>query len=49
MDAELQECYNNQIDLEYVYGRLVNLGDRPRRCRLRIHGVTERKGETCEQ
>ena len=46
METELQEFYNNQIDPEYVYNKLVNLEDRSRRCNLRIDGVSEKKGET---
>ena len=46
MEAELQEFYNNQIDPEYVYNKLVDLKDRSRRCNLWIDSVTERKGET---
>ena len=52
METELQELYNNQIDpeyTEYIYNKLVDLEDRSRRCNLRIHGVTENKGETWEQ
>ena len=49
METELQEFYNNQIDPEYVYNKLVDLEDRSRRCNLRIDGVTEKKGETWEQ
>ena len=45
MEAELQEFYNNQIDPEYVYNKLVDLKDRSRRCNLWIDSVTERKGE----
>ena len=48
-ETELQEFYNNQIDPEYVYNKLVDLEDRSRRCNLRIDGVTEGKGETWEQ
>ena len=47
--AELQQFYNNQIDPQYVYNKLVDLEDRSRRCDLRIDGVTERKGETWEK
>ena len=46
MERELQEFYNNQIDPEYVYNKLVDLEDRSRRCNLRINGITETKGET---
>ena len=46
MEAELQEFYNNQIDPEYVYNKLVDLKDRSRKCNLWIDSVTERKGET---
>ena len=49
METELQEIYNNQIDPEYIYNKLVDLEDRSRRCNLRIDGVTEKKGETWEQ
>ena len=49
MEAELQEFYNNQIDPEYIYNKLVDLEDRSRRCNLRIDGATEKKGETWEQ
>ena len=49
METELQEFYNNQRDPEFVYNKLVDLGDRYRRCNPRINGVTERKGETWEQ
>ena len=49
METELQEFYYNQIDPEYVYNKLVELEDRPRRCNLQIDGVTERKGTTWEQ
>ena len=49
METELQESYNNQIDPEYVYNKLVDLEDRSRRCNLLIDGVTEKKGETWEQ
>ena len=49
IETELQEFYNNQIDPEYVYIKLVDLEDRSRRWNLRIDGVTERKGETWEQ
>ena len=49
METELQEFYNNQIDPEYVYNKLVDLEDRSRRCNLRIDGVTETKGKTWEQ
>ena len=49
METELQEFYNNQIDPEYVYNKLVDLEDRSRRWNLRIDGVTEKKGETWEQ
>ena len=49
MDTELKEFYNNQIDPEYVFNKLVDLEDRFRRCNVRIDGVTEKKGETCEQ
>ena len=48
-ETELQEFYNNQIDPEYVYIKLVDLEDRSRRWNLRIDGVTEKKGETWEQ
>ena len=43
METELQEFYNNQIDPEYIYNKLVDLEDRSRRCNLRIDGVTEKK------
>ena len=46
MERELQEFYNNQIDPEYVYNKLVDLEDRSRRCNLRINGITVTKGET---
>ena len=49
MKTELQEFYNNQIDPEYVYNKLVDLEYRSTRCNLRMDGVTERKGETWEQ
>ena len=49
METELQEFYNNQIDPEYVYNKLVDLEDRSRRCNLPIDGVTERKGKTWDQ
>ena len=49
MDAEPQELYSNQINLEYVYNKLIDLEDRSWRCNLRIDGVAERKGETWEQ
>ena len=49
METELQEFYNNQIDPDYIYNKLVDLEDRSRRCNLRIDGVTEKKGETREQ
>ena len=49
IETELQEFYNNQIDPEYIYIKLVDLEDRSRRCNLRIDGVTEKKGETWEQ
>ena len=49
METELQEFYNNQIDPDYIYNKLVDLEDRSRRCNLRIDGVTEKKGETWEQ
>ena len=39
METELQEFYNNQIDPEYVYNKLIDLKDRSRRCNLRIDGV----------
>ena len=45
METELQEFYNNQIDSEYVYNKLVDLEDRYRRCNLRIDYVAEKKGE----
>ena len=51
METELQEFYNNQIDPEYVYKKLVDLEDRSRKCSLRIDGVVDRKGgawEHCE-
>ena len=35
-----EEFYNNQIDPEYVYNKLVDLEDRSRRCDLRIDAVT---------
>ena len=43
METELKEFYNNQIDPEYIYNKLVDLEDRSRRCKLWIDGVTERK------
>ena len=43
------EFYSNQIDLEYVYNKLVDLEDRSRRCNRKNDGVTEQKGETWEQ
>ena len=46
---ELQELYNNQIDSEYVYNKLIDLEDRSRGCNLRIDDVTERKSETWER
>ena len=49
METELQEFYNNQIDPDYIYNKLVDLEDRSRRCNLRIDGVTEKKFETWEQ
>ena len=49
METELQEFYNNQIDPEYVYNKLVDIEDRSRRCNLRIDGVTKREGETWEK
>ena len=49
MDKELQEFHNILVDLEYAYNKLADLEDRSRRCNLWIDGVTERKGETCEQ
>ena len=49
MDAESQELYNNQIYLQYVYNKLINLEDRSRRCNQRIDDVAERKDETWEQ
>ena len=49
METKLQEFYNNQIDPEYIYNKLVDLEDRSRRCKLRLDWVTERKGETWEQ
>ena len=49
METELQEFYNNQIDPEYVYNKLVDLEDRSRRCNLPIDGVTEREGKTWDQ
>ena len=49
METELQEFYDNQIDPDYIYNKLVDLEDRCRRCNLRIDGVTEKKGETWEQ
>ena len=49
METELQEFYNNQIDPEYVYNKLVDIEDRSRRCNLRIDGVTKREGEIWEQ
>ena len=49
METELQEFYNNQIDPEYVYNKLVDLEDRSRRCNLAIDVVTEKKAETWEQ
>ena len=48
-ETELQEFYNNQVDPEYIYNKLVDVEDRSRRYNLRIGGVTERKGETWEQ
>ena len=47
METELQEFYNNQIDPEHVYNKLVDLEYRSTRYNLRI--VDERKGETWEQ
>ena len=44
METKLQEFYNNQIDPEYIYNKLVDLEDSSR-----IDGVTEKKGETWEQ
>ena len=49
MDAEPQELYNNQIDLEYIYNKLIDLEDRSRRYNIRIDSVAKRKGETWEQ
>ena len=49
MEKKLQEFHNILIDLEYAYNKLADLEDRSRRCNLWIDGVTERKGETCEQ
>ena len=46
---ELKEFYNNQIDPEYIYSKLIDLEDRSRRCNLRIDGVTGRKGKIWEQ
>ena len=45
METELQEFYNNQIDPEYIYNKLVDLEDRSR-CHLGIDGVNEKKDET---
>ena len=49
MDAELQEFYNNQVDPQYSYNKLVDLEDRSRRCNLGIDAVTERKGEIWQE
>ena len=49
MEIELQEFYNNQIDTEFVYKKLVDLGDRSRRSNLRTDGVAEKRGETWRQ
>ena len=49
MDTELQEFYNNQVDPQYSYNKLVDLEDRSRRCNLGIDAVTERKGEIWEE
>ena len=48
IETELLEFFNNQIDSEYVYIKLVDLDDKSRRYNLRIDGVTEKKGETWE-
>ena len=49
MEAELQEFYDNKIDSEYIYSKLVHSEDRSGRCNLRIDGVAEKKSETLEQ
>ena len=49
MDTELQEFYNNQVDPQYSYNKLVDLEDRSRRYNLGIDAVTERKGEIWEE
>ena len=49
IETEPYEIYNNQIDPEYVYNKLVDLEDRCRRCNLRIDGMTQRKGEIWER
>ena len=43
MEIELQEFYNNQIDTEFVYKKLVDLGDRSRRSNLRTDGAAEKR------
>ena len=49
LEVELQEFHKNQVDPEYVYNKLVDLEDGPRRYNLRVDGATERKGTAWEE
>ena len=48
LDERIPEIYEWQLDPEYVHNKLVDLEDRSRRNNLRIDGIKEKAGESCE-
>ena len=44
LDSDIQEIYENQIDLKYVQDKIIELEDRFRQNKVKINGIKEAKG-----
>ena len=43
LDSDIQEIYENQIDLKYVQDKIIELEDRFRQSNVKINGIKEAK------
>ena len=44
LDSDIQEIYENQIDLKYVQDKIIELEDRFCQNNVKINGIKEAKG-----
>ena len=49
INKTVDEIYNCQVDLDFVYYKLIDLEDRSRKINLRIYGISESKCKTWEK